>query len=632
MRRSFFYLFVLFSLVISACGMPASEVAQLSRVENTTEGQAAPSTAEMRLSEIPLTFSPTAGLVSEPTLTPSPSPTHTPSPSPTATPRPKKIVSDTLAELQVMRFATNFLEDGKIYHRFLSPDTRLIAESGCRNNDIDVCFHPVFRLVDVDSGEVLRELDRLVSYVHIAKFSPDGTILAAAGCNIDLYLVGEPDTLCTAPRLWLIDTASGKMTFELGKYNSTIRSLLFSADGQKLYVGVRYFKKTSENDSSVRVWEVKSGKLVDEFQPDIVNCMDVTLQFAPGERFLVTRYSSPCTGESYVKWWDMQQRAVRPHGGGQGVQYALSADGSRIAVQESLNNVAILVYDLLSAERLAYLPGLGSFGDRIQFDFLQNNQTLLVSRYDWLKVFDLSQGKVIKEIPRSKDSPSSYVRLSPDRSLLLTGATHEKSSSFNMMGSLWDTTTWQETRLKAVRMQAIYNAAGQFSTDQQRIVFVDTYTTAVWGLPDIEQESALATLLAYQDLLVKGKYALAAQKLVLDDEYYYTGVLAEMVPEAAPGDLAGVLSTLCQDERFPCLPVREVLLRSQVAEDRYLFVVNFNQLDGTPAVWPLCVGVPEAKSCFRRDGLFEYEVVRQANGEFIIRNSLPPGIDLRPEP
>jgi hypothetical protein len=139
----------------------------------------------------------------------------------------------------------------------------------------------------------------------------------------------------------------------------------------------------------------------------------------------------------------------------------------------------------------------------------------------------------------------------------------------------------------------------------------------------------------YLGLLAEGKYAQAASVLVVEElPAWNTMVLDQqsviaLVPEVDPAEPAALLEVLCDDPAYPCSPLRDVTLQSQVDEDTYLFVVTFTGADGQMAQWPLCSGVPESKSCYRRDGMFEYYVRRQADGGYKIIGGLPPAIDLR---
>jgi hypothetical protein len=159
----------------------------------------------------------------------------------------------------------------------------------------------------------------------------------------------------------------------------------------------------------------------------------------------------------------------------------------------------------------------------------------------------------------------------------------------------------------------------------------------VWGSRPPEQADALRALQDYLGLLSAGEYAQAAEALTLEvTAARNTMVLdqawvATLVPEADSSETAAMLELLCTDPVFPCAPVRDVTYQAQVDEDTYMFIVTYEGADGQVAVWPPCVGVPESKSCYRRDGMFEYYVRRQADGGYKIIGGLPPAIDLRYE-
>jgi hypothetical protein len=207
--------------------------------------------------------------------------------------------------------------------------------------------------------------------------------------------------------------------------------------------------------------------------------------------------------------------------------------------------------------------------------------------------------------------------------------------------SLWDTTTWQESPIPAYSMHDpfLLGLRPVFSNDQTRLAQPQAFGVSfvVWGSRPPEQADALQVIQEYLGHLAAGEYAEAAGQVVIEETPAWNALVwdqasvAEFVPEVDPGDTEALLEVLCTDPEFPCAPVRDITLQAQVDEATYLFGVTYLGTDGQVAEWPPCVGVPETRSCFRRDGMFEYYVRRQPDGSFLVISGLPPAIELRYE-
>ena len=150
----------------------------------------------------------------------------------------------------------------KLMKSSISPDKRLLAAWGCtyQEGSNGVCESPLILIYDMDTGKVIHNLEPLTTVVSDFEFSPDGNILAISGCHTPIAYYGEYDTTCTEPQVWLVDTNTGEITHKLKGYNSIVESMVFSPDGKTLYTGIFYFKKENYPDSTIRVWDVASGR------------------------------------------------------------------------------------------------------------------------------------------------------------------------------------------------------------------------------------------------------------------------------------------------------------------------------------------------------------------------------------
>lgn len=568
-----------------------------------------------------------------PTSTPVPTATPVPSPTPTPPPKQESIAKDTLARLQIIRSGN--LETGlnsRGMNWALSPDTRMMAVWGCYygSESTSTCERPLLAIQDMDTGKKIHELEPLTTIIEMMRFSPDGSVLALAGCHTPIAYYGQPETTCTKPRAWLVDTSTGEITHELKDFASIVTGMVFSLDGSLLYTSVSYFKKAGYTDSTIRIWDVVSGEEVDEIHPDITNCTDVSLGMTPDGQYLVTHYKQPCSASDQVKWWDLVNPSSRAVAGYPGVLYAISPDSTKIAVLESWKNKVLHIYDLLSGNRLLVItPGVAAVED-VRFSFTPDSRALLLTNHQKINrsgfiLIDVNSGNILTQIKPAEYNlwPLSAYAFSPDGSLLITYGSDRNETSQDYVGnfSAWDTSTWGELDIPDPYFYPFTFAnVIRFSPNQKRLVAWGGYGDyAQLGFAVDEQQLAYQALVDYLTLLNEGDYKTAGDMTLLESEDFASDDLARLFPGIDLGDYASILEGLCTDEEFPCLPLLKVTYQSQIQPDTFFFRVQFADQEGEPALWPPCK--KDVYCTWQTE--FEYTVVKQPDGQFKIWNTLP---------
>jgi WD40 repeat protein len=621
------YLFIvitIFLIALAGCSTPAAN----SEDEN----------------KIPSPVQPIVDQAAEATPTkPAPENTQIPSPqpSPTATqvPLPELIDNDTVKDIQVVR--SFMLYDEKLSNLMkssISPDKRLLAAWGCtyQEGSNGVCESPLILLFDLDTGKVIHQLEPLTTVVSDFKFSPDGKVLAISGCHTPIAYYGQNDTICDAPRVWLVDTETGQLIHELKKYNSPVESMVFSPDGKTLYTGIFYFKKYSFTDSTIRAWDVSSGSEIRDIQPDIENCDTVLLNMTRDGRYLITQYNNKCSGKRTTKWWDLENPSTRAVSGYQGIFSVVSPDSTKIAVMESFENLVIHIYDLTSGKRIQTIPTGLRKSSSWNFGFTPDSQSLLYTdsksdKGEGYAIINIESGDLTTRVkPASFEMlPDAAFSFSPDGKLLFVfgrlGDWQTQTGDYDPKFSVWDTKTWTEISV----LQPYFSLfpwdnafTVSMTPDQKRLVVTHNSDIAQFGLPVQEMAPAREFLIDYLDKLSNGKYLDASNNLKYSDDSIIAEWLSGQLPGVKPEDKTAVLETLCTDERFPCQKLLNVTFEAQTLPDTYLFRVQFANPDGTPVVWPPCHDLPKDKYCdFRTE--FDYTVQMQPDGTFKILDTLP---------
>jgi WD40 repeat protein len=165
-----------------------------------------------------------------------------------------------------------FAADGPVYSVTFSPDgNRLAAGNACGT----------VRLWEPGTGRLLRTFrmseGKRYQGIDAVAFSPDGKTLAAGG---ELVI-----------QLW--DPATGRLLHTLQGHTYEVRSLAFAPDGFTLASSSEFRGRhlgMVEPDSTVRLWEVATGRHLREFPTSHYGIPDVA--FSPDGRTLAAAQSS----------------------------------------------------------------------------------------------------------------------------------------------------------------------------------------------------------------------------------------------------------------------------------------------------------------------------------------------------
>lgn len=574
-----------------------------------------------------------------------------PSPTPTATsmPAPEPIGFDNASQLQIISEYEDFDSRWEPISHALSPDGRFAAVAGCLlEGDDDKCHGTTFfRLFDVHNGAALLDPEYLSPAIEVLAFSPDGSVLAAAGCDISLWIYGELDTLCDLPRVWLIDTASGEMIAELTGYTSHVTDFAFSPDGATLFTSVIYLRNLGDGDHVIRAYDAHSGEKLSTTETGMINCTKMFLDMSPDGRYLVGNVTSPCEAQSFVAWWDVRDPS-HPSLAGNVPSYGrsqVSPDSTQILVYNLLDH-SLKVHDLETGSAVSLVPSLPGQSDLRNFIYLDDRESVLINLWDEYVIFDLAAGEIIQRILPPEDGVLTGYLLTPDRSTLFVVSLADDGCHVEV----WDTATWQSTPLDidqdyAWFWQEYYQSAPvAFVQDATALVGINTlysFRVQTWGFADASQAQAAQVLRDYFDLLVGGDYE-AAASMYIDEEsaraslsgnpafytWYPVSYVQTVLTDMDFSDLPAVFEQLCQEPDFPCMPLRDILYQADVSDGLYRFTVTFALPDGSLADWTPCHSLPDDYYCTHRGGAFEYFVLRDSDGSFKVVEGLPPAIAL----
>lgn len=165
--------------------------------------------------------------------------------------------------------------EGKFYGADLSPDNRYLALGGWFDDaraHVPCCGD--IRLIDFQSGEIIRLLQGHTSVIDAVAFSDDSRRLISASKDL-------------TARIWDVET--GTTLHTLSGHGDDIYAVAFSPDGKRAATG--------SNDDVIRLWDARTGKLIRELTGHTGDVR--SLVFTPDGRYLVSG-----SKDKTIRLWD----------------------------------------------------------------------------------------------------------------------------------------------------------------------------------------------------------------------------------------------------------------------------------------------------------------------------------------
>ena len=221
-------------------------------------------------------------------------------------------------------------------------------------------------------GENVSSAEELV-------ISPDGTTIAMYRLNSGSFYA------------WDFDTQ--RMLWHKGGGTGHVVAIAFSSDSRHLYVANRTGPLQGNGkggwrgwDDQVRIWDVKSGQLIDTFGSEFRSLKSMTL--SPNRKTAILHYWDA------VLLWDVENRKQLKVWTDfvSGWENALTPDGRTFV---SASRHAIKTWDISSQQMRVFASSEDSLFR--EFAISPDGQKLAVGRNPWIEVRDLQTGKVVTQ-------------------------------------------------------------------------------------------------------------------------------------------------------------------------------------------------------------------------------------------
>jgi WD40 repeat protein len=140
--------------------------------------------------------------------------------------------------------------------KFSGDGTRLLVGGGAAG------CQGVARIYDIESGEMLTELQGHRDAVEVAVFSPDESLVATGGFDRDILL-------------W--NSSTGEAIRDFHGHNGAILDLAFSSDGKVLV--------SASSDQTIKLWNVSTGERLDTLSQSEGEVF--TISITPDSKYIV---------------------------------------------------------------------------------------------------------------------------------------------------------------------------------------------------------------------------------------------------------------------------------------------------------------------------------------------------------
>jgi beta-lactamase regulating signal transducer with metallopeptidase domain len=273
-------------------------------------------------------------------------------------------------------------EPHNVHALALSPDGKLLAAAG---------EDGVIRVLNADTGHVLRVLAGHADMVACVAFSPDGTTLATGGFDKTVIL-------------W--DVATGTERRTLAGHAGWVFGVAFAPDGRTLATG--------SYDRTVRLWDAASGKELIVLRGHTAGVR--ALAFAPDGKTLAS-----AGVDKTIRLWDLATSASRAQlkGHTAAIRVVTFAPDGRMLASGGEDKVVHL-WDAATGKRVSVLRGHAESVSALAFS--PHTTTLTSGALDGtLKVWD-PLAAVERTTLRGHGDAVTGLGYSPDGRRLLTGS------------------------------------------------------------------------------------------------------------------------------------------------------------------------------------------------------------------
>jgi WD40 repeat protein len=399
--------------------------------------------------------------------------------------------------------------------------------------------------------------------VDAVAYSPDGRYVALGGCTVNGSAHCITDFYESDSFLLLLDAETGGTLAALPETDTTINSLAFSADSQKLIYAT----------SPVRIviWDIASGAVERTLWKNSNDFSYPQIAVSPDGGMIAA-----VSGDQ-LRVWDYpggKLLAQKPAALFSSALPRFSPDGSRLAVFSRDSGKEISIYDTADWSRVSTVTPPGSQTSIAGFS---SKEDIFFTVQDATNADVLLWNVGTGEAAGAMKVPFSHitaVAFPPAGGLILVAGLSSDSGSFEAI-KIWD---FPDSRHLGTVYGWFPPSRILFSSDGSSFLVFAFPFAYRWSLPDEDAVAVRRTVLDFLGALAEGDYAAAAELFQPPDEdrAYFDSLGLNS------GDLSSVLESLCSTPARPCeMPLQEILYQGKEDYLGYSLMLTFTAPDGS---------------------------------------------------
>lgn len=255
-----------------------------------------------------------------------------------------------------------------VYSAAFSPDGKRIVSAG---------LDQIVRIWDIETNKVIRKLKGHTDRVNFAAFSPDGKQIISAS---------KDNTV----RIWDVRLHPEIKHRRLKGHTDRVNFTAFSPDGKQI---------VSASDSTVRIWDVETGKEIRKYTNRIGYPM-----FSPDGKWIVSS-----SYNNTVRIWDVEtgEEILKLEGHTSCVYFvAFSPDGKRVV--SASDDRTVRIWDVETGEEILSLMGHTAYVSSAVFS-PDGKRVVSASADNTVLIWDVETGKEIRRFERHTDQVNSAI-------------------------------------------------------------------------------------------------------------------------------------------------------------------------------------------------------------------------------
>ncbi len=255
-----------------------------------------------------------------------------------------------------------------VYSAAFSPDGKRIVSAG---------LDQIVRIWDIETNKVIRKLKGHTDRVNFAAFSPNGKQIISAS---------KDNTV----RIWDVRLHPEIKHRRLKGHTDRVNFTAFSPDGKQI---------VSASDSTVRIWDVETGKEIRKYTNRIGYPM-----FSPDGKWIVSS-----SYNNTVRIWDVEtgEEILKLEGHTSCVYFvAFSPDGKRVV--SASDDRTVRIWDVETGEEILSLMGHTAYVSSAVFS-PDGKRVVSASADNTVLIWDVETGKEIRRFERHTDQVNSAI-------------------------------------------------------------------------------------------------------------------------------------------------------------------------------------------------------------------------------